>query len=81
MAKPVATLYRMVLPDHTCPYGVKAKALLEQAGYAVDDQVLDSRAAVDAFKAERGVGTTPQIIIADRCIGGCDALEQYLSEA
>jgi hypothetical protein len=24
-----ATLYRMVMPHHTCPYGLKAKHLLE----------------------------------------------------
>jgi hypothetical protein len=27
-----ATLYRMVLPDHTCPFGVRARQLLEDAG-------------------------------------------------
>ncbi len=30
-----ATLYRMVLPDHTCPFGVRAKELLEQNGFEV----------------------------------------------
>ena len=29
-----ATLYRMVLPEHVCPYGEHAKAMLEEAGYA-----------------------------------------------
>ena len=38
-----AVLYRMVLPDHTCPFGVHAKELLEEAGYEVDDRVLKSR--------------------------------------
>ena len=27
-----AELYRMVMPDHLCPYGLKAKALLERKG-------------------------------------------------
>ena len=74
-----ATLYRMVLPDHTCPFGVRAKQMLEQAGYTVDDRILSSRAAVDAFEAEQGVDTTPQIFIADERIGGSDDLERYLA--
>lgn len=74
-----ATLYRMVLPGHVCPFGVRAKEMLERAGYRVDDRILDSRAAVDAFKAEQGVPTTPQVFIHGERIGGSDALERYLS--
>ncbi len=76
-----ATLYRMVLPDHTCPFGVRAKQLLEQHGFDIDDRILGSRAEVDAYKAEQGVATTPQIFIDGQCIGGCDDLEDYLSAA
>jgi glutaredoxin 3 len=75
-----ATLYRMILPDHTCPFGVRAKEMLEQHGYAVDDHILRSRAEVDAFEAEHGVPTTPQIFIDGERIGGSDALERYLSD-
>ena len=74
-----AILYRMVLPDHTCPYGVRAKALLEEQGFAVDDRILGSRDEVDAFKAEQGVETTPQIFIQDERIGGSDELADYLA--
>lgn len=74
-----ATLYRMVLPDHTCPFGVRAKQLLEDGGYDVDDQVLRSREDVDAFKVKQRVETTPQVFIDGACIGGCDALESYLA--
>ena len=28
-----AVLYRMVMPNHICPYGLKAKHLLKGAGY------------------------------------------------
>lgn len=73
-----ATLYRMVLPDHTCPFGVRAKQMLEGAGYAVDDKVLTSRAEVDAFEEEQGVTTTPQIFIDGARVGGSDDLERYL---
>ena len=75
-----ATLVRMVLPDHTCPFGVRAKTLLEGNGFEVDDRILASREEVEAFKADHGVDTTPQIFILGECIGGCDALEQYLAE-
>ena len=73
-----ATIYRMVLPDHVCPFGVRAKQMLEEAGFQVDDRVLSSRAEVDAYKEERGVDTTPQISIDGVDIGGSDDLERYL---
>ncbi|MEJ8631753.1 glutaredoxin domain-containing protein [Sphingomonas sp. I4] len=75
-----ATLYRMVLPEHTCPFGVRAKEMLEGAGYEVDDRILSSRDEVEAFKAEQGVATTPQIFIDGKRIGGSDALEAYLAD-
>ena len=74
-----AILYRMVLPDHICPYGVRAKAMLEENGFAVEEHVLDTREAVDAFKAEQGVAATPQIFIGGERIGGSDALADYLA--
>jgi len=76
-----AILYRMVLPDHTCPFGVRAKELLEDAGYEVDDRVLGTREEVDAFEAQQGVETTPQVFIDGEQIGGSDDLERYLSGA
>ncbi len=74
-----ATLYRMVLPDHTCPFGVHAKQLLQSAGYSVNDRILRSREEVDAFKADQGVDTTPQVVIDGERIGGSDDLERYLA--
>ena len=74
-----ATLYRMVLPDHTCPFGVRAKQLLEQHGYAVNDRVLASRSEVDAFKAEHGVTTTPLVFVGGERVGGSDDLERFLT--
>ena len=75
-----AVLYRMVLPDHICPFGVRAKAMLEEAGYTVDDRVLGSREEVDAFKAEQGVATTPIVFIGGERVGGSDDLEKYLAD-
>jgi glutaredoxin len=74
-----ATLYRMVLPDHTCPFGVRAKEMLEAEGFQVDDRVLGSREEVDAFKAEQGIQTTPLVFIGDERIGGSDDLARHLS--
>lgn len=74
-----ATIYRMVLPDHVCPFGVRAKQMLEAAGYAVDDHQLTSRAEVDAYEEREGVATTPQVFIGGERIGGSDDLERYLA--
>lgn len=76
-----AVLYRMVLPDHTCPFGTRAKQMLEDAGYEVDDRVLSSREEVDAFQEEHDVETTPQVFIEGERIGGSDDLERYLAQA
>jgi glutaredoxin len=75
-----ATLYRMVTPTHTCPYGVDAKELLERAGFDVEDNHLQSREETDAFKAQHGVETTPQIFIDGERIGGCDDLRRMFKE-
>jgi glutaredoxin len=37
--------YRMVMPDHLCPYGLKSKDLLERQGFDVEDHHLTSREA------------------------------------
>lgn len=76
-----AILYRMILPEHTCPFGVRAKALLEQHEMRVDDRILRTREEVDAFEAEHQVETTPQIFIDGQRIGGCDDLEDYLAQS
>src|SRR5204863_199828 len=58
-----ATLYRMVLPDHVCPFGVRARELLLERGYDIDDRVLRTRDEVEAVKDEFGVATTPVIFL------------------
>lgn len=74
-----ATLTRMVLPDHVCPHGLKALKLLTEAGYSIDERLLTSRTEVDAFKAERGLATTPLIEIDGEVIGGASDLEAWLA--
>jgi glutaredoxin len=71
----------MELPEHICPFGVRAKEMLEIHGFKICDQVLRSREEVDAFKAEHGIPTTPLIFIEGEKIGGSDDLETYLTRA
>jgi len=72
-----AVLYRMVMPEHICPFGLKARYLLKHEGYAVDDRWLTTRGEQDALKTKYGVMTTPQIFIEGERIGGYDDLRRY----
>ncbi len=80
MGSKAATLYRMVVPGHTCPYGLKAKDLLKRKGYVVDDRWLTTREEVDAFKAEHDVKTTPQTFVDGQRIGGYDDLRRFFGK-
>tara|TARA_R110000787_G_scaffold15012_10_gene46151 strand:+ start:7134 stop:7877 length:744 start_codon:yes stop_codon:yes gene_type:complete len=73
-----AAIHRMVMPGHICPYGIKARWLLKQRGYRIEDYWLTSRAETDAFKATHDVSTTPQIFIDGQRIGGHDDLRRFL---
>ena len=75
-----AVLHRMVMPGHTCPYGLKARHLLESRGYAVEDHHLTTREQTDAFKAQHGVSTTPQVFIGGERIGGYDDLRRFFGK-
>jgi glutaredoxin len=74
-----AVLYRMVTDQHVCPWGLRAKDLLRRQGYVVEDHLLTTREAIDAFKAEHGVKTTPQAFIDGARIGGYDDLRRHFS--
>lgn len=76
-----ATLYRMVMPAHICPWGLKARYLLRHHGYAVNDQWLSTREETDTFLAQQGVETTPQVFIDGRRIGGYDDLRHHFGMA
>ena len=81
MAQRTATLYRMRLPDHECPYGLLARRMLEDAGFEIDEHLLTSRGEVEAFMDEQGVDTTPQVFIDGERIGGSEELASYLEQA
>jgi glutaredoxin len=76
-----AVLFRMVMPTHICPFGLKARWLLRHKGYDVEDHWLTDRAEQDAFKAEHGVQTTPQTFIDGERVGGYDDLRRFLGLA
>lgn len=75
--RPTATLYRMVMPSHVCPFGIKARWLLKRKGYAVDDRWITTREDQEAIKARFDVKTTPQVFIGDERIGGYDDLRRH----
>lgn len=77
MTDQTARLYRMVMPDHLCPFGRKSKFLLERKGYEVEDHHLTTRDEVDAFMDKHGVETTPQTFIGGERIGGYDELRVH----
>jgi glutaredoxin len=63
-------LYRMSMPEHECPWGLKAVKLLQAKHLPFEDIKLQSRSAVDEFKAKYQVATTPQIFFDGDRIGG-----------
>lgn len=75
-----AVIYRMVMPKHLCPFGLKSVDLLERQGFEVEDHWLTTREETDAFKAEHQVKTTPQTFIAGERVGGYDDLRRRLGK-
>jgi glutaredoxin len=65
-----AVLYRMRSPEHICPFGLKSLDLLRRHGFEVEDHLLRSREATEAFKQRFEVDTTPQTFVDGRRIGG-----------
>ena len=75
---PTAVLYRMVLPEHECPFGRRAKQMLEEANFEIEEHILSSREEVDAFKAKHGVTTTPLVWVDGKRIGGSEEVAKFL---
>ena len=71
-------VYRMLTPEHECPWGVKTIDLLKDQGIEFEDHKLRSREEIDAFKAKHNVNTTPQIFAGDERIGGYTDLAEKL---
>ena len=71
-------VYRMLTPEHECPWGVKTVELLKDKGIEFEDHKLRSREEIDAFKAKHNVNTTPQIFSGDERIGGYTDLAEKI---
>ena len=71
----------MVLPDHECPFGVRARQLLEEAGFEIEEHILATRDEVEAFMEREGVEKTPQVYIGGKRVGGSGSLARHLQSA
>jgi glutaredoxin 3 len=60
----------------SCPFCLRAKALLNQKGVLFTEYAIDGDEAARSEMAKRSQGrrSVPQIFINDRPIGGCDDL-------
>lgn len=70
-------LYRMSLPEHECPWGLRAVSLLNEKNVEFEDHKLTSQEEVEAFKSKHNVSTTPQIFFGSDRIGGYTDLADY----
>lgn len=62
----------------TCPFCVRAKALLKRKGVEFTEYAIDSDEAARAKMSDRANGSRslPQIFINDQHIGGCDDMHE-----
>ncbi|HEY4999212.1 MAG TPA: glutathione peroxidase [Usitatibacter sp.] len=60
-----------------CQHCARAKALLEKNGVVYEQVTLGKGITSSTLRAVSGKGTTPQIFIGGKLIGGADELEQY----
>ena len=62
-----------------CPFCVKAKGMLTDAGIEFDELVLNQDFRESTIRAISGETTVPQVFINGERIGGSEALEQFLA--
>lgn len=62
----------------TCPFCIRAKALLEQKRVNFTEYAIDGDEAARAQMAKRANGrrSVPQIFINDQHVGGCDDIHE-----
>jgi len=62
----------------TCPFCIRAKALLKRKGVEFTEYAIDADAAARDKMTDRANGgrTLPQIFINDQHIGGCDDIHE-----
>ena len=62
-----------------CQHCARAKALLEKHGVVYEQVTLGKGITSSTLRAVSGKGTTPQVFIGGKLIGGADELEAYFS--
>lgn len=70
-----------ILSKEGCPFCIKAKALLSDAGYEYVEIMLPHKTRGRITGAVAGAQTTPQVFINGNLIGGSDQLEDWLRKA
>ena len=75
-----ATVYRLVTPEHICPYGLKSVDLLERHDVEVDDRHLETEDEATELREQLDVETTPQTFIDGELVGTLDDLRRYFGE-
>jgi glutaredoxin-like protein len=63
-----------------CPFCVRAKGMLHDAGIDFDELVLNRDFSEVTLRAVAGASMVPQVFINGEHVGGSDALEGYLAQ-
>jgi len=78
--KAAAPLDVTVFSREGCPYCVRAKGMLHDAGIDFDELVLNRDFSESTIRAVSGHSTVPQVFINGHRIGGSEELQVYLAE-
>ena len=78
--KHAATIYRLVTPDHVCPFGLKSIDLLNRHDVDIDDRQLETEDEATKLRKKLDVETTPQTFIDGELVGTLDDLRRYFGE-
>ncbi len=76
----VAPLDVTVFSREGCPYCVRAKGMLHDAGIEFEELVLNRDFSESTIRAISATSSVPQVFINGDCIGGSEELESYLAE-
>ncbi len=71
----------LVFAKAGCPHCARAKALLDAKGIVYEEVALGQGITSQALRAVSGKGTTPQVFIGGKLIGGADELERHFAQA
>ncbi len=63
-----------------CPYCVRAKGMLDDAGIPYEELVLNRDYSDRTLRAVAGIDSVPQVFINGDYVGGSDSLEDWLKE-